>query len=156
TGFARGPAPLPPDRFARFAAATTRALLRRRRPLIWAFIAFFAVSLAAAARLRISTDVPHALPSGDPTRVDFDALNRRLDGAIALRVVVEASEKGALAAPENLLEIAKLESWLEARPEIGGTTSIVDWVAQLHRAAEGVEAEASVLPADPALTRQLL
>jgi len=117
--------------------------LRRRRLLIWAFIAFLAVSLAAAARLRISTDVPHALPSGDATRVDFDALNRRLDGTTSLRVVVEASEPGALAAPENLLEIARLENWLEARPEVGGTTSIVDWVAQLQRAAEGAAAEAS-------------
>ena len=90
TGFARGAAP-PPDRFARFAAATTRALLNHRRTLIWGFIVFFGLSLFAATRLQISTDVPHALPRDDATRLDFDALNRRLDGATTLRVVVEAS-----------------------------------------------------------------
>ena len=34
TGFARGVGPLPPDRFARFAAASTRAVLKRRRTLL--------------------------------------------------------------------------------------------------------------------------
>lgn len=155
-GFARGPAPAPPDAFARFAAATTRALLRRRRLWIWAFILFFAASLGAAGRMRISTDVARALPSDSATRLDFEALNRRLDGATTLRVVVESKAPGGLIAPENLLELARLQSWLQAQPEVGGVASITDWIAALNRAAQGVAAEASVLPADPALTGQLL
>ena len=154
-GFARGPEPAAPDAFARFAAATTRMLLRRRRALIWAFIAFLAASLGAATRVRISTDVPRALPADSTTRLDFDAMNRRLEGATDLRVVVEARQ-GTLTAPENLLELARLEEWLEKRPEVGGVTSVTDWIALLNRAAQGVAAEASVLPADPALTEQLL
>jgi len=154
-GFARGPAPAPPDAFARFAAATVHALLRRRRALIWAFILFFAASLGAAGRVRISTDVPRALPVDSATRLDFEALNRRLEGATTLRVVVEAKQ-GSLVSPENLLELARLDEWLQKRPEIGGVASITDWIALMNRAAQGAAAEASPIPDDPILTGQLL
>jgi predicted RND superfamily exporter protein len=156
TGFGRGKAPLPPDRFTRFASATARFAVRRRRAVIAAFGLLFVVSVAAAVRVRGSTDLPHAFPAGDPFRVDFDALDRRLDGVTTLNVVVEGDARDALAAPANLRELEELERWLEARPEIGGVTSLVDWLKLVHRAeADGADT-AFTLPASPALANQLL
>ena len=156
TGFARGPAPAPPDRFARFAAATARVVIRWRRPLLVAFALLSLVSVVAAIRVRSSTDVPHALPPGDASRLDFDALNRRLDGVTSLRVVVDADARDALAAPANLHELESLERWLEAQPDIGSVSSLVDWLKLWNRAVAGGAPEAFALPADAALTRELL
>jgi predicted RND superfamily exporter protein len=156
TGFGRGRAPLPPDRFARFASATARFVLRHRRPVIAAFALLFVLSVAATARLRSSTDLPHAFPAGDPFRVDFDALNRRLDGVTELRVVVEGESADAFTSPANLDELERLESWLESRDEIGGVTSLVDWLKLLNRAVADGAPEALHLPADPRLAGELL
>jgi len=156
TGFARGKAPLPPDRFTRFASATARFAVRRRRPVIIAFALLFAVSAAAAMRVHSSTDLPHAFPPGDPFRVDFDALNRRLEGVTTLEVVVEGDARDALTSPANLHELEGLEQWLEARPEIGSVTSLVDWLKLEHRAAADGAPEALTLPATAGFAGELL
>ena len=156
TGFGRGQAPLPPDRFSRFAAATARFVLRRRRPLIAAFTLLFLVSGAAAVRVRSSTDLPHAFPPGDPFRVDFDALNRRLDGVTSLDVVVEGDAPDSLTSPANLAELERLERWLETRQEIGEVTSLVDWLKLLRRAADDGAPDALALPANAGFAGELL
>jgi predicted RND superfamily exporter protein len=155
TGFGRGKGPLPPDRFARFASATARFAVRRRRPVIIAFALLFVVSAAAAARVRSSTDLPHAFPPGDPFRVDFDALNRRLEGVTTLNVVVEGDARDALTSPANLRELESLERWLEARPEIGSVTSLVDWLKLEHRAAADGAPDAFTLPANASFAGEL-
>jgi uncharacterized protein len=156
TGFARGPAPAPPDRFARFAAATARIVIRRRGAVLVAFALLFLASVVAAIRVRSSTDVPHSFPAGDPSRVDFDALNRRLDGVTSLRVVVDTDARNALASPANLRELESLERWLAARPEVGGVSSVVDWLKLWNRAAVGGAPGALALPEDEKLAAELL
>ena len=156
TGFGRGTAALPPDRFARFAAATARFVLRRRRPLIAAFGLLFVVSAVAAVRVRSSTDLPHAFPTGDPFRVDFDALNRRLEGVNTLQVVVWGDAPDALTSPASLRELEELERWLEARSEIGSVTCLVDWLKLVHQAASDGTDDARALPASASLASELL
>ncbi|HTO68332.1 MAG TPA: MMPL family transporter [Myxococcota bacterium] len=155
SGFARGPAAAPPDRYTRIAAATGRFVVRRPRRVIVAFSILFAVSLVAALRVRSSTDVPHAFPRGDVSRTDFDALNRRLDGVGSFRVVVDGGQRDAFLAPANLRALEELETWLAAQPEIGGAVSLVDWLKTLHQAAEDGAAEAFSVPGDARLAATL-
>jgi len=154
--FARGPAPAPPDRYTRIAAATGRFVVRHPRRTIAAFAILFALSGAAALRVRSSTDLPHALPRGDETRSDFDALNRRLDGVGQLRVVVDGSQRDAFAQPANLRALEQLEDWLAQQPEVGGALSLADWVRLLYQAISGAAPGGSALPTDPRLTAELL
>jgi uncharacterized protein len=156
SGFKRGPGPVPPDRFARFAARVARVVIRNRRPLILLFATLFVVSVLAAVRVRSSTDVAHAFPRGDPFRVDFDALNRRLDGVTALRVVVDADTPDAFAQPANVRELERLEDWLASQPEIGGATSLADWLKVWNGALAEDGSQALALPATASLTAELL
>jgi predicted RND superfamily exporter protein len=154
SGFARQKAPLPPDWFARFASATARFVTRRPAGVGALFAVLLAVSLFAAARVRISTDVAHAFPEGHPARSSFDAINRRLDGATSLRVVVTAESPGQLAEPANLRALADLEAWLESQPEVGSVSSVTDWLRLLHRAAD--PNDAGTLPEGQPLAQELL
>ncbi|HXZ85847.1 MAG TPA: MMPL family transporter, partial [Myxococcota bacterium] len=156
SGFTRGPAAAPPDRFTRIAAATGRFVVRHPRRTIAAFGLLFLASGAAALRVRSSTDLPHAFPRGDETRTDFDALNRRLDGVGTLRVVVNGPERDAFAQPANLRALEELESWLARQPEVGGVVSLADWVKLLHQAVAEGAPEARSLPGDARLTAALL
>ncbi|HXX47604.1 MAG TPA: MMPL family transporter, partial [Myxococcota bacterium] len=156
TGFTRGPDAAPPDRYTRIAAAAGRFAVRHPRRTIAAFTLLFALSAAAALRVRSSTDLPHALPRGDETRSDFDALNRRLDGVGQLRVVIDAGQRDAFAEPANLHALEQLEGWLVQQAEVGGALSLADWVKLLHQAVSDGAPEAFSLPADARLTGALL
>ncbi|HTO07982.1 MAG TPA: MMPL family transporter [Myxococcota bacterium] len=156
SGFRRGPAPVPPDRYARFAARVAHVVMRWRHPLIAAFIGLFAVSALAAVRVRTSTDLPHAFPRGDSFRQDFDALNRRLDGATSLRVVVEGDAPDTFTVPANVRELERLEDWLESQPDVGGATSLADWLKVWNGALSEGGPPALALPGTASLTAELL
>lgn len=62
------------------------------------------------------------------------AINKHLDGTDYLDVVVEAQNVDDLLKPEYLARIDKLQRYLESLDHVGGTTSIVDYLKQMHRA----------------------
>jgi hypothetical protein len=88
-------------------------------------------------------------------RVDFEAVNEHLEGSDAVYVVVEASQSDAFKQPENLALIEELQLWLEEQPNIGGTTSIVDYVKLIHRGYMG-DTDELVIPASRKLVAQLM
>jgi predicted RND superfamily exporter protein len=139
-------APLPPDRFARFATATAHFVVRRRRPIIVAFAIVLVAALAAASRVRVSTETIQAFPPGSSVRTDFDAINGGLDGATSFSVVVDSGYREGFSDPTNLRALLGLQRWLARQPEVGGTTSVVDWLLALNGAAEGAEPALVELP----------
>jgi len=149
-------APLPLDAFARFARATAQRVVRHRRLVVLCFALLFAAMLGAASRVKLSTDTVHAFPPGFAVRTDFDAINLALDGATAFSVVIDAGYREAFAEPANLRELESLQRWLERQPEVGGTTSVIDWLKQLNRAAYAGDPGAGELPAESRTIGQLL
>ncbi len=130
--------------------------LRRRRIIV---LVGFGVALLAAwgtTRIQISTEVIGNFREDSRLRRDFDALNETLEGANAFHVVLEAPDVDAFKEPANLLAMQRLQSWLEAQPEIGGTTSLVDHVMLIHRAFRGDDPAALSIPDSRRLVAQLL
>ncbi|MEX2207663.1 MAG: MMPL family transporter [Myxococcota bacterium] len=146
-GLGAGATPPPPDWFERFARATALFVVRRRTLVVIAFALGLVAALAAASRVRISTDTVHAFPEDSPVRVDFDAINGALDGATSFSVVIDAGYREAFADPAQLAELESLQRWLEQQPEVGGTRSIADWLKLLQRAASSDEPGALAIPA---------
>ena len=155
-GLGASVAPPPPDWFERLATATAHFVVRRRTLVVVSFALVLVAALAAASRVRISTDTVHAFPDDSPVRVDFDAINSTLDGATSFSVVIDAGYREAFADPAQLRELESLQRWLERQPEVGGTTSIADWVKLLQRAASGGEPDAFELPTMSSLIGGLL
>jgi predicted RND superfamily exporter protein len=154
--FAVSAAPLPPDWFARFATATALFVVRRRTLVVLSFGMVLVAALVAASRVRMSTDTVHAFPPGSPVRTDFDVINGALDGATSFSVVIDAGYREAFADPANLRELESLQRWLDRQPEVGGTSSIADWLKLLHRAARDGDPAALELPIQSSLIGQLL
>jgi predicted RND superfamily exporter protein len=154
--FAVSAAPLPPDWFARLATATALFVVRRQTLVVLSFGMVLVAALAAASRVRISTDTVHAFPPGSQVRTDFDVINGALDGATSFSVVIDAGYREAFADPANLRELESLQRWLDRQPEVGGTSSIADWLKLLHRAARDGEPAALELPIQSSLIGQLL
>jgi predicted RND superfamily exporter protein len=70
--------------------------------------------------------------------------------------MIEASEPGAFLEPENLDQVAQIQAWLEQQPEIGGTTSMVDYLRVLHQAFRDGQPGERRLPDTRKLAAQLL
>jgi predicted RND superfamily exporter protein len=113
--------------------------VRRRRGILWAgaFIAF--LSLIGMTRIQVSTDLVKNFKPDADVRRDFEAVNEALSGANTFYVVLESVYRGSFDLASSLRTVEDLQGWLDSRPEIGGTTSVVDHLEVVDRAMGGGE-----------------
>lgn len=124
--------------------------LRHRTLLLTAACAVLAGSLVAATWIEVDTRTVENFHADSMIRRGYERLNEALDGADVFYVMIDGPERGSLLEPARLREIDRLQTWLDAQPEIGGTTSVVDRLRAGQRALGGIS------PLDPAATRSLV
>ena len=83
------------------------------------------------------------------------AINRVMDGTYYLDVMVETENEEDLHNPGYLQRIERLQSYLETLPNVGGTTSVVDYIKQMHRSVNENQQRFYSIPDDPLLISQL-
>ncbi|WP_370980187.1 RND family transporter [Agaribacterium sp. ZY112] len=82
------------------------------------------------------------------------AINQAMDGSNNLDIVIETSNNEDLFKPENLKRIEALQAFLETQSGVGGTTSIVDYLKQMHRSLNENKNDFYTLPNDETLISQ--
>ncbi len=132
-----------------------RALARPR--FRWLVLAAATVLCAAAA-----AGVPHIrpggasreyLPVGHRATIDFEAITAHFPGIVTMTVLLEGPP-GAATSPAALAALDRLERALAADPNVARTASLAGLVKKLN--AVFTPEHRFELPADPALTAQLL
>ncbi|MBW2273527.1 MAG: MMPL family transporter [Deltaproteobacteria bacterium] len=122
----------------------------------WPILGFAAVvallSVWGTTRIRVSTEF---FPPDGVLRENIDAVNQHLEGANTIYVVLETEYRDAFKEPVNLREIEELQGWLEAQPEIGGSTSLVDYLKIINRGFHDNEPQYLVIPDSRRLITQL-
>jgi predicted RND superfamily exporter protein/CRP-like cAMP-binding protein len=146
----------PRDAFARFVERVARFDLNHRGAIFAAAGAALLLSLLGVQKLRVGTEQVSKFREDAPVRADFEAINTHLEGANLLFVVLETDLPRGFADPVNLEEIRALQDWLEAQPEVGGTTSLADYVALINRAFHGNDPEQLAIPERKSTVSQLL
>ena len=116
----------------------------------------FAAALIGMSHIRVSTDFMDSFDADSDVRQAFEIVNEKLGGANPLYIVVEGSRPNAFKEPENLLLIRELQDWLEAQPEIGGTTSVADYLMLVYQAFNDNNPDFYRIPENRALITQLL
>jgi predicted RND superfamily exporter protein len=129
---------------------------RHRRAILAVGAVAGCAALVGIGRIEVNSATIGNLRPDNPVRVHFDRINARLEGANAFRVVFESSVPEAFKDPENLREIEALQAWLEAQPEVGGTTSVVDYLKVINRGFHEGDADRFGIPESRALVSQLL
>ncbi len=130
--------------------------LRRRGAILWAGGALALVAVIGVSQLRVTSDMIQNFPPRSDVRLDFEAVNRRLEGANPFYVVLETDVPDAFSDPETLRLVADLQVWLESQPEIGGTTSLVDYVMLINRGFNENDPAYLAIPESQELVEQLL
>jgi predicted RND superfamily exporter protein len=129
----------------------------RRRSLI--FVSAGAVALFAVAgitRIRVSNDLVTNFYPDAPVRQHFEAINESLGGSNPLYVVLEADYRNAFTDPANLERIRDLQEWLQALPDVGSATSVVDYLMLINRGFHDDDPAYLAIPETQSLAAQLL
>ena len=116
----------------------------------WILICGALVAVAAmlsTLRIEVSTDYLGNFADDNPVRVNFDRIREQFSGAVPIQILIESDVSGAFTDPVHLATLEAFESWLEAQPEVGGATSLVDFVGVLNRSLGSGEPDAPAIPA---------
>ncbi len=155
-GEAGGAQPRGAGRLDRLLAALAARVARHGSAVILSFCALGAVSAALIPRIEIDTDYLSYFTPDDPVRVEFEAVNRLLSGAVPLYVVIDGGAPGALREPALLERIAALQADIDALPGVSRTLSLVDPLRQLNRAFHADDPAYARIPATRQATSELL
>lgn len=146
----------PGSLFARFAERTARMDLENRRGVMLFWGAVVLVGIACAFSLRVASDSIRAFHADVPVRRDFEAINQALGGANRFDIVVDGGARDAFHQPQNLRALDSLQAWLESQPEIGATTSAVEYLELMNRGFGTAAGAGLEIPDDARLIGQLL
>jgi len=99
---------------------------------------------------RIENFQPH-----EPIYRADKAINGAMDGTYYLDVVIETPEADGIYDPSVLKSISQLQRFLEDQSEVHGTTSIADYIKQMHKAVNEDDPAFYTLPDNRNLIAQL-
>lgn len=91
----------------------------------------------------------------EPIYIADKTINAAMDGTYYLDVVIESNEPEGIYDPLVLNAISALQDFLEAQPEVQGSTSIADYIKQMHKAVNEDDPAYYSLPDDKNLIAQL-
>jgi len=142
--------------FRRWAHQIGRFDVRYRRPILAVGVGVMIVSVLGTLLIHVGTDYVRGFPEDAPVRVDYETINRDFGGATPLSIVLESPEADVFSRPETLHAMQDLQEWLGRQPEIGGVSSLVDYLKTLNRALHGGDSEHFVIPERQAMVKQIL
>ncbi len=143
-------------RFARFSTWFAQFDLKNRYAIMIVAAIVGALSIGLSTQIEIGSDHIRTFPEDSPVRIHFEQINEHLQGANTINIVVQTDYPEAFKEPVYLQAIENLQTWLNIQPEIGGTTSIVDYVKLIHRSFNRNDPEFFVLPETKRMVGQML
>ena len=114
-----------------------------------------AVGIGGASLVIVQESQIENFQTDEPIYLADKEINRRMDGTYFLDIVVETHEPEALFRPDHLRRIEALQSFVERFPAVRGSTSVVDYIKQMHKAVNENRDEFYSIPDDEFLIAQL-
>lgn len=126
------------------------------RGVLFASTLLLVVSVALIPRIVIDTDQLSNFAPDHPVRVDFEAIDARLVGAVPLFVPVDGGAPGAMRDPALLASVAALQAALDDVPGVRRTVSVLDSLRPLNRAFHADDPAHARIPDSRAGVSELL
>jgi len=93
----------------------------------------FIVSLVGLTRIEVSADFLRVFDESTRIRKEYEYVDRHLGGTSSFQVVVDSQKTDGLFDPNVLQDFDRFISWLEARPEVASTQSVLDVFKELRK-----------------------
>lgn len=142
------------DGFGKAVNSLGMVATRFPRLVIAIAIALIIAGLHGGSKITLDETLIRGFDKKEPIVLADAAINKAFSGTTFFDIMVETPEIEGLFNPENLQKIADLQEFMAAHPDVGGTTSIVDYLKQMNRAINANRDEAYRLPGGVDLTAQ--
>lgn len=142
------------DIFGRVMTLFGNRVMRRPGLLLSVAAVVAVVSIYGATQLELNESRIRVFQQDEPIVSADSTINRVFDGVHYLDILIETPQSEDIFKPGNLVRIEALQSYLETLPHVGGTTSVVDYLKQMHRSLNEGHADAYVLPQNKELIAQ--
>ena len=139
----------------RFMSLIGEGVLAAPRSMLLIGSVLLAVGVIGAMQIRVEEVRIDNFKSSEPIYKADKAINATTDGVYRLDILVETPEPEGLYDPVVLKRIEALQTYVETLPSVGGSTSIVDYVKQLHRSVQDGDPAFYSIPDDRNLIAQL-
>lgn len=117
--------------------------------------ALFFFALVGANQVTVNEERIANFKETEDIYIADKAINSLMDGTYYLDVFIKSEEVEGLYQPELLRKIEDTQRKLETLPQVGGTSSIVDYIKQMNKAINEDDDTFYRIPDDPQLIAQL-
>jgi predicted RND superfamily exporter protein len=143
-------------RLDRFFGSLAAFDVRYANPILIGVGLLILVSVGAATRIEVNLPVIENFPPDAEIRLAYEEVDELFGGANQFYVMLQSENPGDFERPDWLREVAALQDWLVAQPEIGGTTSVVQYLEVLNEALGEEDSPKRRLPSTSNAVAQLL
>jgi predicted RND superfamily exporter protein len=142
---AAGPV-LKKDAFARFLGAVADFDLAHPRAILIAAALLMALSVVGYLRIVTETDTIRMFSPQVPLRQAYDFVDRAMGGAMSVELLLDSGTAEGARDPEFLLKAEELQNFLDRRPEVTKTASLLNIIKKINQALHGGGPESYALP----------
>ena len=129
---------------------------RHATPLLLVGALLAGLAFASATRIEVNLPVIENFREDAEIRRAYHEVDRLFGGANQFFVMLRADEQRAFEQPALLREVAALQVWLGEQPEIGGSTSVVQYLEVLNAGLGPEDGPVRRIPDSANLVAQLL
>lgn len=121
--------------------------MARPRSVALAFLAATVLAVGAAHRVEPQTKTVESFPRGAPLRLSYELMDQRMQGAMAVELVLTAPRPDGVRELDFLRRMAALQTRIQSHPMVTETRSLADVVARTNQALHGDDPAWNRLPA---------
>ncbi len=137
-------------------AALGEFVIRRRRALLWGFGAVAVVLVASIPRNELNDVFLHYFDRSIEFRRDADFTVEHLTGIYTMEYALASGERGGIADPAYLADLAAFAGWYREQPETIHVNVVTDTFRRLNMSLHGDDPAEYRLPASRELAAQYL
>lgn len=131
-------------------------VMRRKLYVVLLCIVITTLSVMGIFRIKIETDFINYFKKDSDIYISTFFIQENLSGTSSLNVVIEGNGEGSMKEPSVLYQIEKLQHYLETKPQVRKTISIVDFLKDMNKAMHDGDTGYYVIPETRNLVAQYL
>lgn len=143
------------DAYGKLMVKFGRVVLRSPGVVVVLVAAIALTGAVGASRVIVEESQIENFQRDEAIYVADQVMNRVFDGTNYIDVVIETPNREDLFKPENLTRIEALQRYAETLEGVQGSTSVVDYIKQMHKAVNENRQEFYSIPDDDFLIAQL-
>lgn len=130
--------------------------LRWNKGVVWLAAVLAVVSVVGLTRIRINNNMISWFKENSTVRRADRVLNANLGGTATLYLVASANGNDAFKEPAVLCYLESLQKYLQAKPLVGATLSVADYVKRVNRVLHDDEPRYDAIPDSRTVIAQYL